>query len=282
MLLNVCVLASGSGGNSTVVWTEKTGVLIDCGKSRKYILDSLSEIKVNIGIIKGILVTHGHGDHVGRGMLTLSSHFRIPIYINEATYHTICARHDCRKIKKNCGALIRHHSDKRFLIDELEITPFETFHNGGYAGESYGFVIDNGVRKLGFLTDTGRVDDKMIDALCGCNSIVLEANHDPAMVETSSRHPDNKKWILSDYGHLSNYDNARTLVKIKKQSGKADALKHVFLAHISEEHNTPENAADQIKEKLFENGISDVELIPTFHKKRSRVLKIGEQVGSGK
>lgn len=276
MSLNVCVLASGSSGNSTVVWTDDAGVLIDCGKSRKFILESLSAINVDIGIIKGILITHGHGDHVGAGMIALSSNYRIPIYINEITYKAVSTRQDCRKIKKISSNLIKYHSDKKFDVGALEVIPFETSHSGGYVGKSHGFVIKNCKHKLGFLTDTGCVNDKMVKYLCGCDSIVLEANHDPALVAKSSRHPDNKKWILSDSGHLSNDDHALAIVKVKRHSKDAGVLRHVFLAHISETHNTPENAANQIKEKLFEHGICDVELIPTYHKKYSRVLKIGE------
>jgi phosphoribosyl 1,2-cyclic phosphodiesterase len=274
MPLNVCVLASGSSGNSTVVWTEKTGVLIDCGKSRKFILDSLAEINVDIGIIKGILVTHGHGDHVGHGMVTLSMNYRIPIYINEVTYKAVRTRHDCRKIKKIEDKLVYRHPAEKFTIGDIEVVPFESSHSGGYVGKSHGFVINHGSHKLGFLTDTGKVDEGMISFLCGCNSIVLEANHDPAMVEKSTRHYVNKSWILSDSGHLSNHDHALAIIKIKKQSAKDDALKNVFLAHISEEHNTLDNAISQITEKLSENHIVDVELIPTAHKIRSKILKI--------
>jgi len=274
MSLNVCVLASGSSGNSTVVWTEDAGVLIDCGKSRKYITESLEVIGIGMEIIKGILITHGHGDHVGNGMLLLSSNYRIPIYIDKTTYDAVKTRRDCRKIKKIGEGLVLHHSEKSFTVCGLEIIPFETFHSGGYAGKPHGFVVKSGARKIGFLTDTGCVDDRMINVLCGCDSLVLEANHDPAMVEKSFRHPDNKKWILSDHGHLSNHDHAQAIVKIKKRSGKADALKHVFLAHLSEDHNTPSNALRQVREKLAENGIHDVELIPTNRKSCSRVVKI--------
>ena len=59
------ILGSGSRGNAAVVWTGDTAVLVDCGLSVRRVLRDLRTLGVEPGWVRGILVTHEHGDHVG-------------------------------------------------------------------------------------------------------------------------------------------------------------------------------------------------------------------------
>ena len=63
-MLNFCSLYSGSSGNSLLVSTENTNILIDAGVSCKKIETALSNIDIDPNSIDGILVTHEHTDHV--------------------------------------------------------------------------------------------------------------------------------------------------------------------------------------------------------------------------
>jgi phosphoribosyl 1,2-cyclic phosphodiesterase len=279
MSLHLCVLASGSSGNATLIWNEKTALLIDCGRSKQFIEESLKSVGCDIATLKGILITHGHGDHINSGTIILARHQHVPIYIHEETYQIVLQKETCKRMALLDRELIHHHTTEGFSIGDFQIQPFSTFHNGGFAGRSFGFSItcagDGKIaRKIGFLTDTGKVDERMIGALADSHVLILEANHDPELVHSSDRHFLNKQWVLSDFGHLSNQANADAILQILQRSKNARTLRHIFMAHLSEQHNTPRRALSQIQEKLGRRNLEHIELIPTFHRTKSVVLDL--------
>jgi phosphoribosyl 1,2-cyclic phosphodiesterase len=277
MSLNICVLASGSSGNATLLWTDTAALLIDCGRSKKFIEDSFAALSLDIGLLKGILITHGHGDHINSGTIILSRAHGIPIYIHEETYAAVLGKKTCERIAFLDRSLVRHHTGACFTVEDFGIAPFSTFHSGGFAGRTFGFSITCGAgpqrRKVGFLTDTGKTDDAIIDALAGSDALILEANHDPELVRASSRPAVNKQWILSDYGHLSNEANARAIIEIARRS-PGGPLKHIFMAHISQQHNTPQIALAQVQAHLDAHHLNGIKLLPTFHRAKSAVITL--------
>lgn len=65
-MFNFYTLYSGSSGNSSLVETQNTKILIDAGVSGKKIEAALNDINVDPSTIDGILITHEHSDHVAR------------------------------------------------------------------------------------------------------------------------------------------------------------------------------------------------------------------------
>lgn len=63
-MLRFCSLYSGSTGNSFLVQSSNTNILIDAGVSTKKIVDALNNLDIDINNIAGILVTHEHSDHI--------------------------------------------------------------------------------------------------------------------------------------------------------------------------------------------------------------------------
>lgn len=63
-MLRFCSLYSGSTGNSFLVQSSNTNILIDVGVSTKKIVDALNNLDIDINNIAGILVTHEHSDHI--------------------------------------------------------------------------------------------------------------------------------------------------------------------------------------------------------------------------
>ena len=61
--MKVCILSSGSKGNSTYVETNESKILIDLGTTSLYVENALKEIGVNPKDIDIILLTHTHTDH---------------------------------------------------------------------------------------------------------------------------------------------------------------------------------------------------------------------------
>lgn len=283
--VNICVLASGSTGNVTAIWTATTGILIDCGRSRKYIETNLDDIGFDRTLLKGIVVTHGHGDHVGTALIGMAKAYGASIHIHPETHYYVRMRPGCDRIDHLNPGMVCHHDEDSFTIGDLVIQPFLASHRGGSVGRPYGFSITYTAGeqrcKIGYLTDTGTTNEAMIAAMADANVLVLEANHDPELVHASRRHPANKRWVLSKDGHLSNLDHAETIVNIRKVSSMKRAPSHVYMAHVSKEHNTLELAERQIRERLSVDGMDDVKLLPTWHGKHSMVLRLVPGCGSG-
>jgi phosphoribosyl 1,2-cyclic phosphodiesterase len=90
---------------------------------------------------------------------------------------------------------------------------------------------------LGLLTDAGCVTPHLLAQLAGCQALLLECNHDTALLAVS-RYPNSlKRRIAGRYGHLSN-DTAAQILAASLHAG----LRHVVAAHLSRENNRPELA----------------------------------------
>lgn len=94
------------------------------------------------------------------------------------------------------------------------------------------------------------------------------------MLDLSFRPYDNKKWTASSWGHLSNEDAADAICAIKQLSTSKDSLKYVFLAHISQHHNTHDIAMKTVKEILLSKGINDIKLLTAKRKQKSPTIRI--------
>ena len=57
------ILASGSKGNSTFIYDNGVGILIDCGIARKQLLYKLGNLGFQESNINYVLLTHDHYDH---------------------------------------------------------------------------------------------------------------------------------------------------------------------------------------------------------------------------
>jgi phosphoribosyl 1,2-cyclic phosphodiesterase len=73
--------------------------------------------------------------------------------------------------------------------------------------------------------------------LSGCGALVLECNHDPAMLEAGAYPPPLKKRIASRFGHLDNQTAANLLAALD-----TSCLQHIVAAHLSEQNNRPDLA----------------------------------------
>jgi len=267
--LKVCVLRSSSGGNCAAIWTARSGILIDCaGLGLKEIEKDFNAIGLDPSRINGIVITHGHEDHICKNTFKIAGRYGIPIYIHDDTYRIIKKRY----CVKNHQFKIMHHTEKPFIINDLKIMPFKTFHSGGYAGKPFGFRIEykhkSSCRKVGFLTDTSKVTDSMVRMLYECKCLIIECNHDTELAR--ERSPNQSTWRE----HLNNEAAAEALVKIKNGSTDSAALKHVFLAHISERHNKPGALIGRISNGIHKENIAGCELMLTYREKRTKVKEI--------
>jgi len=234
--MKICLLASGSSGNCTLVASTDTATLIDAGISASQTVERLKMINVEPKSIDALLITHEHIDHC-REAGSLSRELGCPIYVNERTLSAIRGylngREEIRLFK----------TGEAFSIKAFFIQPFRIFHD---AIDPCGFTITDGHVKLGVATDLGAVTDSVKQHLKECDMVILEANHDLSMLLNGSYPWDLKQRIRSEVGHLSNDACGKALAEI----AKAGRLKKVFLAHLSANNNTPELALSTVQSYL--------------------------------
>ena len=112
-----------------------------------------------------------------------------------------------------------------------------------------GYSFFAGGEKLSVATDTGVVNKKTEQALCGSSRIILESNHDVEMVKFGPYPYYLKQRILSAKGHLSNEASAQLAARLA-QSG----THYIMLGHLSEENNHPDIAYMTVRNALEESG----------------------------
>jgi len=218
-------LGSGSQGNALLVEAGGTKLMVDCGFGLKDCATRLERLGLQADDLDAILVTHEHGDHIG-GVARFAARHGTPVWLTHGT-----ARH----LEAQDSLTVRHiEGYSRFAIGDLEIAPFPVPHD---ASEPAQFVIGDGVRRLGILTDAGSVTAHMVDMLSGCQGLFLECNHDEALLRQSDYPPSLIERVAGDWGHLSNVAAADLLQRIA-----GSHLQHVVAAHLSQQNNRPELA----------------------------------------
>lgn len=208
-------LSSGSKGNATLVVCDNFNILIDAGTNKKYLVSALNEIGYSFERIDMVLVTHFHSDHT-----------KSLKYFDDEIIFSSDGRH--RKLAIN--------QDNDFL--GIKIRPFELSHDE----LCFGYQIKHGEEVYTHISDTGYVKNEYLDLVHDSTYLYLEFNHEPYILNQTSRPPYLKRRILSDTGHLNNLDAALVL------SHTNDKLKEVMIAHISEEANS----YDAIKKAIID------------------------------
>ncbi|HEU4635561.1 MAG TPA: MBL fold metallo-hydrolase [Edaphobacter sp.] len=84
-MMQMTVLASGSKGNSTVISSSKTRVLVDAGLSCRELIKRMAMVGEDPSTLDAILITHEHQDHV-TGLGVLARKLGIPVYFTEPTH----------------------------------------------------------------------------------------------------------------------------------------------------------------------------------------------------
>ena len=170
----LCTLASSSSGNSIYLESRKTTILVDAGISAKRICMSLNELECDHNKLKGILITHEHSDHI-KGLCNFLKKFPVPVYSTELVLKELINKGAV--CEDNCRQI---NSDETFYIDDIEINAFKTPHD---SIDSMGFRMNTpDGHSFAVATDMGKICDNVMEALCGCETVVLESNYDPNLL----------------------------------------------------------------------------------------------------
>jgi phosphoribosyl 1,2-cyclic phosphodiesterase len=226
-MIEVTVLGSGSSGNATLVRSRRAAILIDAGFSLRQIKLRMAAAKFDPADLDAVIVSHEHTDHIC-GLRVLCKRHRTPVYTSEATH--LAGRFE----EMGIDGIESVRAGEEFKVGDIEIKPFSVPHD---AADPLGFVIRGNGVALGHVTDLGYAPELTAFHMQGCNILVLESNHDPEMLINGPYPWPIKQRILSRTGHLSNADSAALLARVASSE-----LAAVFLAHLSQQNNTPELA----------------------------------------
>mgnify|MGYP003639626142 CR=1 FL=1 len=243
-MLEFCVLGSGSAGNSSLVRSGKTTLLIDAGLSAKQLVLRMQEVGVNPDHLDGIVLTHEHGDHT-RGIDVLCRKRKLAVYCNIRTREVL---------RPKVGSEVSwrmFESGDAFPIGDIRIQSFYIPHD---AVEPMGFVFVNGAGRLGLVSDIGHVTTLVKDHLSGVDTLFVEANYDDLMLQNDTKRPwSTKQRISSRHGHLSNAQAAELVSEVESEK-----LHRVVLGHLSRDCNAPDVAIGAIRKTLEQQSRGDV------------------------
>jgi phosphoribosyl 1,2-cyclic phosphodiesterase len=232
-LLRFSSLASGSGGNATLVEARETAdgpptrVLVDCGLPLRRLTAALARRGCGPQDIDALFVTHEHSDHVS-GAFALQRRHGTAVWMSRGTLSA------CEP-GEEAAARVHLAADRApIVIGSLTLQPFAVPHD---AAEPLQLVCSAGQARVGLVTDLGETDDGVVGALQGCDALLLECNHDLALLQHGAYPAWLKRRIGGARGHLENDQSAGLLAAVRHAG-----LRHVLAAHLSRQNNAPELA----------------------------------------
>lgn len=243
-MLNFCSLYSGSSGNSLLIKTENTNILIDAGVSSKKIELALNSLEIEPNKLDGILITHEHTDHV-QGLGTFAKKFDLPVFVNNKTLDAMPKQKE--KISEKNIHFIKN--EEFFEIKDLKIKPFAIPHD---AANPCGFSITKADKKISIATDIGHMTNGIIKNLEDSLFVLLESNYDPDVLMYSKYPYPLKTRIAGPTGHLSNEIAGKTIAHLLNSG-----LQRAMLGHLSKESNFPELAYKTVMEELLSNNLKN-------------------------
>jgi phosphoribosyl 1,2-cyclic phosphodiesterase len=257
-MLEIAILASGSSGNCALVRAgtglQRTTLVLDCGIALRTARDLAASVGCELGAVDGVLLTHHHSDHSAK-VVPVAARAGCPLWAHPAalTTHPYTSASERRR---------RRIVDRPFESGEwfeaggIRCLPVRLSHD---ARPTHGFVFEADGMRAGFFTDLGTTEALDASVLEELDLLVLEANHDPAMLRDGRYPPHLKRRVGGDDGHLSNAQAAALLA-----DRCPPGLKRLAVAHLSEHNNTPALALQAAAEGLRSRGLGglEVELAP--------------------
>ncbi|HKA01257.1 MAG TPA: MBL fold metallo-hydrolase, partial [Candidatus Solibacter sp.] len=241
-IVKFCALASGSSGNTALLATDSTRILIDAGISMLQLRKRLAAIGEDLAYIDAILITHEHSDHVaGLPVLGRNRDVRATFWLTRLCEPTIAwgERRPSRIQTFQAGA--------SFTIGDIEVQSFSIPHD---SIDPVGFCFSAQGVRVGIATDLGYIPESVKFHLRRMDLLLLEANHDLDMLKVGPYPWSVKQRVMSRVGHLS---NMHVFDYIMEDLDGCTA--NVLLGHLSEQNNHPAIAQMIADEALQKRGL---------------------------
>lgn len=267
--------------------TSSTTLLIDAGLGKKEMLRRFEALgRARPERVDGILVTHEHSDH-STGLAQMAREFDCPAYLTEPTHREIVKMYAAEDREKAAAVASKPaapegksgrkprgkaqidrveyiRAGERFQIGDIEINPFAIPHD---AADPVGFTFRSNGAKVALTTDLGYMPELVKYHLREADFLILESNHDLDMLKVGPYPWYIKQRVMSRTGHLSNSVVSDFLADSDVFDGRA---RHLVLAHLSEQNNTPD-IAQICAEQALEKRASDFAFRGSLHIASQRV-----------
>lgn len=253
MALRFTVLASGSGGNATLVETDCFGVLIDSGLGPRQLAQRLSAAGRSWADVHAVLLTHTHSDHWRDRTFAHLVRRQIPLYCHPE-HHSALQIYSPAFAALLGADLVRPFDggEEFVLAPGLRCRPLPIRHDGG---ATFGFRLEGApdlfgnAASIGYVADLGTWDMTLVEGLANVDLLAVEFNHDVALEHTSGRSPALIARVLGDHGHLSNVQAAELVCAVLLRS-EAGRLRHLVQLHLSRDCNRPTLARESAQAAL--------------------------------
>jgi phosphoribosyl 1,2-cyclic phosphodiesterase len=235
--MRVISLQSGSNGNCIYVEAGGQRLLFDAGISGSCAEERLALHDRDIRSVDALIISHNHSDHISSAGV-FQRKFGIPLYVTPRCLTAAQTRCSLGKLKEV------HHfrSGGTIRVGSVSIHTIPTPHDGE---DGVAFVIDDGVHRLGILTDLGHVFQDLGRTIASLDGVFLESNYDPEMLTNGPYPRFLKMRIKGPGGHISNREAAELLA-----GAAGGRLQWACLAHLSAENNSPDLALKTHREVL--------------------------------
>ncbi|KAB2880947.1 MBL fold metallo-hydrolase [bacterium] len=253
----ICVLGSGSKGNCVYLRAGGVHFLVDAGLRYNEVENRLRDIDVSTKDIQHVFITHEHIDHIS-GLKKFAKNNTATVHVNAQTYLRVSSE------------LPAHYPvnvfDTAFEINDIRVTPFAVSHD---AVDPMAFSFSFLEKKISVVTDTGYATNLVKEQIKNSDVMVLECNHDEEMLKKGIYPWPLKQRIAGKLGHLSNLQAAQTLAEVTSVR-----LRHVFLAHLSAENNSPKLALETVGSHFSNLQLNCPALIMTHQSRVSELVSI--------
>jgi phosphoribosyl 1,2-cyclic phosphodiesterase len=264
MTLRFQSLCSSSAGNCLVLWSDTTGVIIDCGLSSMRKARALLQNLPDPRAVGAVIVSHMHGDHINRQSLRVIAEYGLPVKVHEQCLDQLRDRH----IEGHRGHLpdLKTFSDNNFTIGDLTIQPFEVPHHPSYP--NFGFAVrcrERHAWKHAVIVTDFHNGGSALEYFVDADFIFVESNHDPGLL--AQYFNPNSRY------HMSNPKTAELICASYSQSKRKPHT--VMLGHLSEQRNTEHFALEEMRGAFRERGVRvDFNLFAAPLREVSRVVEI--------
>ena len=238
--MRVYVLGTGSSGNALIVEADGVRLLLEAGLGPRVATVRMRSLGADLFPrgVDGIVVTHQHNDHAAQ-LLPLCKALGAPgVAASEPMLH-LHDGIDAPLVRHRFGAR-RYRAGESFEVRGLRVRTLALAHDAPHVAVS----VESKTHCLGFVTDVGSVTSKLVDFLAPCDTVLLESNYCPTLLDTSPYPVSLRRRIAGDLGHLSNAQAAWLVSRLVRSRAQ-----RIALCHLSQRNNEPELALRAVRDE---------------------------------